>query len=196
MPIIKLTSHNLDQRLKDIASVILGGGVVLLPTDTIYGLSALASNETAANRILSLKERSGGKPFICLINSLEMAEDYAIISSKCRKYLLASWPGPVSVILPSRHRLPSIVSANLPTIALRWPSLPWLEQLIGLVGQPIISTSANLTGEEPITNITMVSHYFAPDKLDLIVDGDRLNSHPSSLIDLTTKDFRVIRSGS
>ncbi len=152
MPIVKLTSHNLDHQLTEIAGVILGGGVVLLPTDTIYGLSALATNEGAVQR--------------------------------------------VSVILPSRHRLPSTVSANLPTIALRWPSLPWLEQLIGLVGQPIISTSANLTGEEPITNITMVSHYFAPDKLDLIVDGGRLNSHPSSLIDLTTKDFRAIRSGS
>jgi len=196
MPIVKLTSHNLDHQLTEIAGVILGGGVVLLPTDTIYGLSALATNEGAVQRILSLKRYSNNRPFICLINSLEMAENYAIISAKCRKYLLASWPGPVSVILPSRHRLPSIVSANLPTIALRWPSLPWLEQLIGLVGQPIISTSANLTGEEPITNITMVSHYFAPDKLDLIVDGGRLNSHPSSLIDLTTKDFRAIRSGS
>lgn len=193
MPIIKLTSHNLDRQLAEIAEVILRGGVVLMPTDTIYGLSALATDEIAISRILSLKGRHTIKPFICLVDSLEMAENYAIISAKCRKYLLAFWPGPVSIILPSRFKLPSVVQANLPTIALRWPRLSWLRQLIHLVGQPIVSTSANLVGEPPLTDITMVSQYFAPDKLDLIVDGGRLKNSPSSLIDLTGSQPRVIR---
>jgi len=193
MPIIKLTPPNLDRQLIEIAEVILRGGVVLMPTDTIYGLSALATDEAAIGRILSLKGRQTIKPFICLVDSLEMAEDYAIISAKCRQYLLASWPGPVSVILPSKFKFPGVVQANLSTIALRWPKLLWLNQLTYLVGQPIISTSANLAGEQPIVDITMVSQYFMPDSLDLIVDGGRLKNSPSSLIDFTGSEPRVIR---
>jgi len=183
MRIIKLTAVNSVAGLNKLAAVLLSGQVVLLPTDTIYGLSCLASNETALRRILEIKGRAENKPLISLVNSWAMVERYAIIEPKVRTYLSSVWPGPVTAILPSRQHLPAVVTGGLPNIALRWPKNEWLNKLITLVDQPIISTSANLTGQAPIASLVEVEKYFIDVAPDLAIDAGILNNPPSRIVD-------------
>lgn len=180
--------------LESAAAALLSGQIVLLPTDTIYGLSCLAKNETAVRRLSAIKGRPDNKPLIALINSWTMADDYSIISEAAQQYLSEVWPGPVTAILVSRQHLPAAVTGGLPTIALRWPKNEWLNQLITLIGQPLVSTSANLAGQEPIVSIEEVNQYFINDQPDLIIDAGLLKNPPSRIIDCQDPlDIKIIR---
>jgi len=192
--IIKLSAVTSAAGLNKVAAALLSGQIVLLPTDTIYGLSCLATNETAVRRILGIKGRPDNKPLISLVNSWAMVERQAIIENKVRNYLLSVWPGPVTAILVSRQHLPAAVTGGLPTIALRWPKNEWLNQLITLIGQPLVSTSANLAGQEPIVSIEEASQYFINDQPDLIIDAGVLKNPPSRIIDCQDPlDIKIIR---
>lgn len=194
MRTIRLSAAASVAGLDKVATALLAGQVVLLPTDTIYGLSCLATNETAVRRILGIKGRPDNKPLISLVNSWAMVERQAIIENKVRNYLLSVWPGPVTAILVSRQHLPAAVTGGLPTIALRWPKNEWLNQLITLIGQPLVSTSANLAGQEPIVSIEEVNQYFINDQPDLIIDAGLLKNPPSRIIDCQDPlDIKIIR---
>jgi len=194
MRTVKLSAVASAAGLDKVATALLAGQVVLLPTDTIYGLSCLATNETAVRRILEMKGRSDNKPLISLVNSWAMVERQAIIENKVRNYLSAVWPGPVTAVLVSRQHLPAAVTGGLPTIALRWPKNEWLNQLITLIGQPLVSTSANLAGQEPIVSIEEASQYFINDQPDLIIDAGVLKNPPSRIIDCQDPlDIKIIR---
>ncbi len=183
MEVVTLSLADSIASLSQAAAVLLSGQVVLLPTDTIYGLSCLAQDEAAVRRIAAIKGRSADKPLIVLVNGLQMASDYAMISGAAQKYLAELWPGPITAILPSRSNLPIAVTGGLATIAMRWPKNDWLNQLIALVGQPIVSTSANLAGQTPITSIDEAGQYFINDRPDLIIDAGILKNPPSRIID-------------
>jgi len=194
MRTVKLSAVASAAGLDKVATALLAGQVVLLPTDTIYGLSCLATNETAVRRILEMKGRSDNKPLISLVNSWAMVERQAIIENKVRNYLSAVWPGPVTAVLVSRQHLPAAVTGGLPTIALRWPKNEWLNQLITLIGQPLVSTSANLADQEPIVSIEEASQYFINDQPDLIIDAGVLKNPPSRIIDCQDPlDIKIIR---
>ena len=194
MRTIRLSAAVSTAGLDKVATALLAGQVVLLPTDTIYGLSCLATNETAVRRILGIKGRPDNKPLISLVNSWAMVERQAIIENKVRNYLSSVWPGPVTAILVSRQHLPAAVTGGLPTIALRWPKNEWLNQLITLIGQPLVSTSANLAGQEPIVSIEEVNQYFINDQPDLIIDAGVLKNPPSRIIDCQDPlDIKIIR---
>ena len=180
--------------LESAAAALLSGQIVLLPTDTIYGLSCLAKNETAVRRLSAIKGRPDNKPLIALINSWTMADDYSIISEAAQQYLSEVWPGPVTAILPSRQNLPAAVTGGLSTIALRWPKNDWLNQLLAMVDQPLVSTSANLAGQTPITSIDEVDQYFINDQPDLIINAGLLKNPPSRIIDCQDPlDIKIIR---
>lgn len=194
MKIIKLSSANPAASLSQAAAALLAGKIVLLPTDTIYGLSCLASNETAVRRILDIKGRPDNKPLIVLINSWAMAEQQAIIDHKTRHYLGSVWPGAVTAILTSRQHLPAVVTGRLSTIALRWPKSAWLNQLIESVGQPLVSTSANLAGQTPIASLVEVEKYFAKIEPDVAIDAGILKNPPSRIVDCQNPlEIKVIR---
>lgn len=194
MPIIKLPSINSDEGLIEAKLALLAGQTLLLPTDTIYGLSCLANNEQAVRKIFAIKGRPTNKPLICLVNGLKMAQDLADIDAKTKAYLLSIWPGPVTVVLPGLNKLPAVVTGGLSTIALRWPLHNWLNKLITLVDQPIISTSANLAGQPPVINLTAVERYFINQTPDLVIDAGELNNEPSQIVDgHNLSEIKIIR---
>lgn len=181
------------EKLSQIATALLEGQVVLLPTDTIYGLSCLLNKPAAIAKIYQIKERDPEKPFIYLINSWEMARQYAELSDELCQQLKQYWPGPNTLILNCR---PTEQKNNdsCQTIALRWPKLPWLENLIGLVGQPLASTSANLSGQPAVINYEQALQGWGEIKPDLIIDGGELVAQPSRIIDVTKwPEIKVLR---
>jgi L-threonylcarbamoyladenylate synthase len=174
----------------EVTRLLRQGGVGLLPSDTIYGLSAVAINNDAVEKLHSLKARSPSKPFIVLISDIKML-DLLSISPDQAELVKEFWPGPLSAILPSSA--PDYLTRGTQSLAVRLPDYPELLKLINEVG-PIISTSANLEGKAPAKNMAEAQVVFG-DKLDFYVDIGELNNPPSTLAIIDDGKLKVVRTG-
>lgn len=166
--------------IDNIAAVLNAGGVALLPTDTIYGLHAVATNEAAVAKIAAIKGREEGKRFVVIAASMEQLRDYG---AAVPEVLRAIWPAPLTAIVPHPSG----------TVAVRIPDLPWLRELLERTG-PLISTSANRSGEPNIRE----PKELAPDlqsQLDFVLDAGPREGKPSTLVDFTGSSPRIVREG-
>lgn len=155
-------------------------GVFACPTDTIYGLSTSVDSPESIARIKSLKGKDASMPLIVLIGSFEQIDLFLPDNTPSVLRLADKvWPGPVSIVFPNVYDRWSAISPNN-TIALRMPAHPELQKFLKRVG-PIISTSANKTGETPKTNAQAILDEF-PEGIDSIVDLGECNNPPSTLI--------------
>jgi L-threonylcarbamoyladenylate synthase len=166
--------------LDEIANVLRAGGVALLPTDTIYGLHAVATNEAAIARIRSMKERGDEKPFVVIASSVDQLE---LLGATISAALGGIWPAPLTAIVASGER----------TIAARVPDLPWLRSLLDRTG-PLVSTSANRSGEPPITTPEMLASDLL-DRVDAVLDSGPREGQPSTIVDFTGHEPRLVREG-
>jgi L-threonylcarbamoyladenylate synthase len=177
-------------QLSEIAAMLAAGRVVLLPTDTIYGLHALAADERAVARVAALKERDDAKPFIVLASSTSQLPALGVTASKEVFDTLDSiWPAPLTAILPLREAIAASRGAS--TLAVRVPALDWLRRLLEWTG-PIVSTSANRSGEPPIASPDLLAHVLQ-EALDGIADGGTREGEPSAIVDLSSGEPRFIR---
>jgi L-threonylcarbamoyladenylate synthase len=175
-----------------IAEVLRGGGVMLLPTDTIYGLHGVATDDRAIGRIASMKGRDAAKPFVVIGASMQQLQDIGVdFGARARQVLQSLWPAPLTAILPLR--LPVAASRGAATLAVRVPDLEWLRALVAICG-PLASTSANLSGEAPVETPEMLSHALQT-SLDGIVDAGPLKGEPSVIVDFTGDSTRITREG-
>jgi tRNA threonylcarbamoyl adenosine modification protein (Sua5/YciO/YrdC/YwlC family) len=180
------------RQLDEIHDTLRAGGVVLLPTDTIYGLHALAMDETAAAKVADIKGREDTKPFVVLGATLEQLEEIGIdIRPEVRNALLELWPAPLTAILPLKRPIPA--SRGAATLAVRVPALDWLRELVARTG-PILSTSANRSGESPISDPKNLARELQ-NQLDGLCDGGHSNGQPSTIVDFTGDEPRLIREG-
>ena len=178
--------------MTDIASILLGGGVVLMPADTIYGLHALAGHAHAIQRIVEIKGRADDKPFVVIGASIEQLEQLgAAFSAPTKKILRQLWPGPLTAIVPLRE--PVAASRGASTIAVRVPASDSLRELLKRTG-PLVSTSANRSGEPPIVDPKSIPHDLH-DALDAIVDSGPRSGEPSTIVDFSGDEPRLIREG-
>lgn len=181
-----------DEQIASLASLLRGGAVALLPTDTIYGLHAVATHEEAVGRIVALKGRDQDKPLVVLGASREdLAAIGAELPISCRAALDELWPGPLTAIVPLKR--PVAASRGASSLGIRVPAVSWLRQLLRATG-PLASTSANLSGQPPITDPQELSSDLQ-NSLDAIVDCGRLSGDPSTIVDFTGDEPRLIRSG-
>jgi L-threonylcarbamoyladenylate synthase len=180
------------EQLSQIAATLAGGGVVLLPTDTVYGLHALAMDERAVARVAEIKGRTETKPFLVLASAvaqlplLGISAPPGILSA-----LETIWPAPLTVILPLREPVPA--SRGAATLAVRIPALGWLRELVSRTG-PLLSTSANRSGEPVVGSPSALAPELR-DALDGVVDGGVLEGEPSAILDLTRAEPQFIREG-
>ncbi len=185
--------------LVSIRHSLKNGQVVVLPTDTIYGLSCLADDIKAVKKIYRLKKRNLNQSLLVLVSSLEMAREYAFISKRQAEILEDVWfkkNRPHTFILKSRKRLSFEKLNNIDTLALRLPKRKFLIKIIEDVGVPIISTSFNLSGQNPIDDVSNLSFLKEKDGPDLIIDaGKSKNILASRIVNLCDVDRpTVIRS--
>ena len=179
-------------QLRAIEDLLRDGGVVLLPTDTIYGLHALATNEEAVAKIARMKGREETKPFIALAGSVDQLAELGIDADpQLLQSLSEIWPAPLTAILPLRH--PIAASRGARSLAVRIPALDWLRELAARVG-PLVSTSANESGEPPVTNPSNLARRLH-ESLDAIIDGGERSGQASAILDLTGAEPRFIREG-
>jgi L-threonylcarbamoyladenylate synthase len=179
-----------------IAALVASGGVIVYPTDTIYGIGCDAFNPVSVQRVNSIKKRSAGQPLLILIPGLEWAHRLAMeIPPRFDRVVEKFWPGPLTLILRASGYAPRGAMAGGSTIGIRWAQNPFLQALMDEVGSPIVSTSANFSGGEPIREPNkgcgeLLQH------VDMIVDGGPLEGKESTVIDLSSDPPKVLREGS
>lgn len=168
-------------------SVIEQGGVVVYPTEAVYGLGCSAFNPTSIKKLLAIKQRPIHKGLIILINDYEQLWPLTTLSptDPLLDPVKAAWPGHVTFLFPKSKKVLDLVSGKHDTIAIRMSAHPVANQLA--TPMPICSTSANTTGHPPLQNPNQIESCFG-DKLDGIVEGELGNeAKPSRIIDLCTQ---------
>jgi len=177
------------------ASRIVGrGGLVVYPTDTVYGLGCDPFNVTAVKRVFRVKgERE--KPLPILASSIDHVEKIASLSPKAEKIARRFWPGPLTIIVPKKPKLPQIVTCNLNSVGVRVPNHAVALQLIHLSNGLLVGTSANKTGEKPPQTAHEAARQLGKE-VDVVLDGGPATlGVPSTVADLTSKKLRILREG-
>jgi L-threonylcarbamoyladenylate synthase len=175
-------------------------GVLAYPTETVYGLGG-AIDGTSVERLVAIKRRPAGKPFLLLISGSEMIERLGLKLSRSASLLAAKfWPGPLTLVLSGgEHRVSPRLRGPEGGIAVRWTPHPGLRQLIAAMGDPLTSTSANRPGLPPAMSAGDILSAWGAEVANgalRVLDGGALRpSEPSTVVDCTTKRPRVIRPG-
>jgi L-threonylcarbamoyladenylate synthase len=172
------------------------GGVVLLPTDTIYGLSCRWDSERARERIQAIKGPGRLALFVALVANAEMAFRFAQPPGpEGQRILDEQWPGPLTAVLRARpNMVPPFSQGPEGTIAFRWPRDAFLQDLVRDLGVPLVSTSANRTGSPHVSDAREAWEEFGAG-IDLYVDGGHRPGLPSTLVDLTEDKPQLLRLG-
>jgi L-threonylcarbamoyladenylate synthase len=181
--------------IQSAARLVKRGGVIVYPTDTVYGVGCDPFNEDSVKRLFMIKgERT--KPFPILASGIEDAEKIAQITEEALKLAKKFWPGPLTVVLRKKPSLPSIVTVNLNSVAVRIPNHDMALRLIRLSGGLLIGTSANKTGKKSPRTASEAAEQIG-DEVDLILDGGAAPIGASSaIIDLTGEKPKILRKGS
>lgn len=195
--ILKVDPSNIDiEIMKSAAAVILSGGLVAFPTETVYGLGANAFDKNAVEKIFVAKGRPQDNPLIVHVASEEQAESTAEeLTPEVRRLTKAFWPGPLTLVMKKSSLIPDNITAGLDTVAVRMPSHPAALELIRLSGVPIAAPSANLSGRPSTTSAQHVIEDLAG-KIDMILDaGSTRYGIESTVLDTTTAPMTVLRPG-
>ena len=181
--------------IEDAVSVLRAGGLVSLPTDTLYALAARARDDSAVLRVFEIKGREPGKPLPLFVSDTEMAERFAVVDERARTLATRFWPGALTIVL---RKLPDFDSEALSggeTVALRVPDQPFTLDVIRALGEPITATSANLSGGANPDTPEEVRRQLEG-RLDLIIDAGRCAVGVSStIVDCTGPDITILRKG-
>ena len=178
--------------------VLARGGVIIYPTDTVYGIGADATNPDAVELVMRIKEREPFKPLVIIVDSIEVAERYVDISGLARTIAERFWPGPLTMQLRKRDDtlIPPVGDAE--TVALRVPRNDFCLALTATLGRPVVSTSVNLSGAPQAFTLSdmLTSLGQNLDLVDLIVDdGDLPHSPPSTIVSIEDGTVRILREG-
>jgi len=185
-----------DNDLSYAVEVLKSGGLVGVPTETVYGLAGNGLDAAAVARIYEVKGRPEVKPLSLLVPDLEVAATVcAGIPKSARILAEAFWPGPLTIVLPRRDTVPYIVTAGGNTIGVRCPDHPKTLELLRLAGIPAAAPSANPSDMPSPKCAEDVINYFNG-KINCVIDGGRCKlGVESTIISLTTEPYKIIRQG-
>ena len=190
MTILKATKTN----IMTAAQIVRRGGLVVYPTETVYGLGCDPLNVQAVKRVLDVKgDRK--KPLPVLAASIVDADKVAFVSPNGKKLAAKFWPGPLTMVFPKKPALPDVVTFGWDSVGLRIPDNDVALQLISLSGGLLIGSSANRTGEEPARRVQEISGELK-EMVDVVLDGGpAVQGRPSTVVDLTSEKPRILREG-
>ncbi|MEP6982555.1 MAG: L-threonylcarbamoyladenylate synthase [Sphingomicrobium sp.] len=186
-----------DEAIADAARLVLAGEPVAVPTETVYGLAADATNARAIARIYEAKGRPSFNPLIVHVNDLAAAERIGIFADEARRLAERYWPGPLTLVVPLREQpgIASIVTAGLPTIGLRVPNHLAMQALLRAVGRPLAAPSANASGSISPTRAEHVRKSLGG-RISLVIDGGATERGlESTIVAATGGPLRLLRPG-
>lgn len=185
-----------EESISQAAEILKQGGIVAFPTDTVYGLGAICTDEEAVKKIFAAKGRDEGKPLSILVSSIEQAEKIALeIPEKAKRLMEKYWPGALTVVLKKRPEISETVSAGKDTIGIRMPNSPMTVSLLEAAGMPLAAPSANTSGKRSSVSAEDVICDLNG-KVDMILDGGICPVGISStVVDLTGDEPVILREG-
>jgi L-threonylcarbamoyladenylate synthase len=190
---MKLLEAN-DDAIKAAAFLIKEGGVVVYPTETVYGIGCVPLDPDAAQRICEIKERAD-KPLPLICSDIEMVRKIVVMTSAAEKLAARFWPGPLTIVLVSKVKYNTWVTHGAATLGVRVTEHPIAQKLAKAAGGVIVSTSANISGGEPARSAQEAKEIFM-NKVDIILDGGPSpRSESSTVVDLTGEDIWLLRKG-
>ncbi|HXK32150.1 MAG TPA: L-threonylcarbamoyladenylate synthase [Candidatus Paceibacterota bacterium] len=193
MEILNVSSNNYSNIVRKSVEIVRKDGVVVFPTDTVYGLLADATNKKAVEKIFKIKGRQKGKWLPVFVKDLKSAKNISKIDKKQERFLRSVWPGKTTAVL-KRKKGTKIYGVDKDTIALRIPNYALLNKLLERINKPLAQTSANISGKKPLNDVKEIIKQFEKEKPDLIISVGKLKStKPSKVIDITGSQAKILR---
>ncbi|MBQ2831776.1 L-threonylcarbamoyladenylate synthase [Methanobrevibacter sp.] len=192
MKVLKTSNDEMDEKIiSEAIDVLADGGVVLYPTDTVYGLGANIFDNKAVKRVFNLKQRSFLKPLSILVSDVNAINLVAKVSIAQKEIINSHLPGPYTFILNKRKIVPRVVTSGSMYVGVRVPDNQIACRLASIF--PITTTSANISDEDVLSNPSEILEQLNCD-VDLVIDvGDLKSNHASKIIDLTQRNPKIIR---
>jgi tRNA threonylcarbamoyl adenosine modification protein (Sua5/YciO/YrdC/YwlC family) len=193
--LMEINPDNPQPRLiSKVIDILEKGGVIAYPTDTTYGIGCSIMNKRGIERIYSIKQREKNKPFSFICYDLSDISRYAKVSNYQYKVMKRLLPGAFTFVLNATNIVPGLLVTKQKTVGIRIPDNKICLAIVQALGHPIITTSANRSGEEPIGNPSVVDQELGK-QVDLVVDGGILSAAVSSVVNLIDDTPLILRKG-
>lgn len=186
--------HPQKRLIAQVVACLQDGGIIAYPTDTTYGIGCSIFNKKGIERIYRMKQREHRKPFSFICPNLSEVARFARVSNMAFKILKRHLPGPYTFVLEATREVPDLLLTRQKTVGIRIPDNRICLDIVQLLGSPIVTTSANLSGEEPTGTPGFIEDIFGK-QLDIVVDGGVLSKEVSSVISLVGDTPEIIRAG-
>lgn len=198
MRTIILNTNNVNEIIDETFKILNNGGLVIFPSDTVYGLLVDATNKAAVEKLITFKNRPAGKPISVFVDFRSMGQLVEINNSQ-QKIFDEILPGPFTVILPSKHKVDKLLESETGTLGIRVPNYIPITRLIERFKKPITATSANLAGRSPHYSIESFLNELTEKQrklIDLIINAGQLpKNKPSTVVDLSRSNVKILRQG-
>jgi L-threonylcarbamoyladenylate synthase len=188
MNVIKQSQKAIDEAVNTLKKK----GVVICPTDTVYGFLADGTNKKAVEKIYKIKKRAKSKPLPVFIKDFKMAKKLAEIDTKQKKTLERYWPGKYTFVLKRKPGV-KIYGVDKDTIALRIPKYKFLNNLLNKINKPLVQTSVNISGNPALIRISDIINQFSKTDILIVNAGDMKNNKSSKILDLTKNKVKILR---
>ncbi len=176
-------------------NILKKGALAIIPTDTTYGIVCDATNDEAVRKVFLAKKRAFNKPLIILASDIEMVKKYTKKINNLEKEVIAKfWPGALTILLPKNSLISDLVTSSSPLVGIRIPNDKKLQEIIKTLDAPIVATSANISGEEVITDVTHIDEELLKN-VSYVCLGNKISSIPSTLIKINENKIEFLREG-
>lgn len=176
------------------ATIIEQDGVVIFPTDTVWGLGCSASSSTAIKKLYQIKKREPEKPTAILVGSLAQAKEYGIFNSIAEELAQKHWPGALTLIVKATDKVPIEIMGPDHTVGIRFPNFAFVQQLTSLLGSGLTTGSANFSGNNPPLKKEELDSQLV-EKVDAVFEGECGGQPPSTIVNCTKPELHIIRQG-
>ena len=185
---------NVDE-LENVIKVIEDGGVVIFPTDTVYGIAANSLDEEAIKKLFDLKERNDNKPICVLTSSVDKIKKIAYVRDEEQKIIDQYMPGALTIILDKKDNVSDVLTSNLKTVGVRIPNNEIALRILEKLEYPLATTSANISGKEAaVKKEDLITEFDG--RVDIIIDGGITNLKVSStIVKLDNNEIKILRQG-
>lgn len=192
--VLSTKTENKKKLISEVVEILQQKGIVVLPTDTVYGVMTSIFNHEGQKTIYHLKNRNDRKPLILLAHDTDVLKEFVVFPEKIEKIIKDFWPGQLTLILPTTE-IGKILTGGRDNLGVRIPNCKILLDIMKLHNLPLMSTSANVSGKESAKDAKLALKYFN-DKIDIIVDDGKCKfSFESTVIDMVKFPYVVIRKG-
>lgn len=180
--------------LNQVVSSLKNGGIAIFPTDTVWGIGCSIERLDAIRRLYEIKGREKNKPTAVLVGSIQQAMEYGDFSPKAEELINLYWPGAFTIVVDTKEGVPEEIRGDTRTVGLRYPKFEIIEQITKQLGCGMVTGSANFAGLPAPERKEMIDQRLR-DIVDVILDGECGGEQPSTVVDATGKDVKILREG-